>query len=302
METVTKPESAQVEVWDRDAYVRKHRRKQQVQYLLDQVGVRIFLVAMSLLFLIPLYWMLITAIKPTDELTAFPPEFWPHTVLWSNFLKAYNFIPFATYFFNSFMIALFSVLGTVLSNMLVGYGFSCIEWPGREKVFYLVLATLFFPVPVALIPLFDMFARLQWVNTALPLIVPSFFASAVNIFLFRQFMRQIPLELLDAARIDGASELQILWRIALPMCTPIIAVVSIFTAVAKWNDFTGPLIYIQNDAFRPLSVGLQFFQSTHDVQFNLLMAAAFLTVLPLIIIFFAFQRFFIRGVTVGSIR
>ena len=288
--------------WDRDAYVRKHRTKQTLQNIVEQVVVRIFLIGMSLIFLIPLYWMFVTALKPTDELSAFPPELWPHTVLWSNFIQAYNFIPFATYFFNSFMIALTAVIGTVLSNLLIGYGFSCINWPGREKVFYLVLATLFFPVPVALIPLFDMFAKLQWVRTALPLVVPTFFGGAVNIFLFRQFMRQIPQELLDAARIDGASELQILWNVALPRCIPVIAVVAIFTAVSRWNDFTGPLIYIQNDAYRPLSVGLQFFRSTHDVQFNLLMAAAFLTVLPLIIIFFAFQRLFIKGVTVGSIR
>jgi multiple sugar transport system permease protein len=153
-----------------------------------------------------------------------------------------------------------------------------------------------------MIPLFDLFATLKWVDSALPLVVPTFFASAFNVFLFRQFLMQIPRELSEAARIDGASEWQILWRIMFPLSLPAIGVVAIFTAVDSWKDFLGPLIYIQNDVFRPLSIGLQFFQSTHDIQFNLLMAASFLTVLPLIVLFLIFQRFFVRGMTIGSIR
>jgi multiple sugar transport system permease protein len=217
-------------------------------------------------------------------------------------VTAVNYIPFGIYFWNSLIISLAKVVGAVLSNMLVAYGFSCIDWPGRDKVFYLVIATLFLPFPVAMIPLFDLFATLKWVDSALPLVVPTFFASAFNVFLLRQFLMQIPRELAEAARIDGASELQILWRIMFPLSLPAIGVVSIFTAVDSWKDFLGPLIYIQNDAYRTLSIGLQFFQSTHDIQFNLLMAAAFLTVLPLIALFLIFQRFFVRGMTIGSIR
>jgi multiple sugar transport system permease protein len=286
---------------DKEA-VQRRRRALALQRFTDSVIVRIFLIAMSLLFLIPLYWMLVTGLKTTPELAAFPPTLWPTDVRWDNFWTAVNYIPFGTYFWNSFIISLFKIIGAVLSNMLVAYGFSCIEWPGRDKVFYLVIATLFLPFPVAMIPLFDLFSTLKWVDSALPLVVPTFFASAFNVFLLRQFLLQVPRELSEAARIDGASEWQILWRIMFPLALPAIGVIAIFTAVDSWKDFMGPLIYIQNDAFRTLSIGLQFFRKSHDIQFNLLMAASFLTVLPLIALFLFFQRFFIRGMTVGSIR
>lgn len=300
MATMT-TQQTQPPITDKEA-VQKRHRVLAFQRGTEQVIVRIFLIAMCLVFLAPLYWMFVTALKTTPELSVFPPTFWPTNVQWGNFWAAVNYIPFGTYFWNSLIISLTEVIGAVLSNMLVAYGFSCIDWPGRDKVFYLVIATLFLPFPVAMIPLFDMFATLKWVDSALPLVVPTFFASAFNVFLLRQFLLQIPRELTEAARIDGASELQILWRIIFPLSLPAIGVISIFTAVGSWKDFMGPLIYIQNDFYRTLSVGLQFFRSTHDIQFNLLMAASFLTVLPLIVLFLIFQRFFIRGMTIGSIR
>jgi multiple sugar transport system permease protein len=294
-------QQTQPPITDKEAVQRRHRFL-AFQRGTEQVIVRIFLIAMCLIFLAPLYWMFVTALKTTPELSVFPPTFWPTDVQWANFWTAVNYIPFGVYFWNSLIISLTKVVGAVLSNMLVAYGFSCINWPGRDKVFYLVIATLFLPFPVAMIPLFDLFATLKWVDSALPLVVPTFFASAFNVFLLRQFLMQIPRELSEAARIDGASEWQILWRIMFPLSLPAIGVVSIFTAVDSWKDFTGPLIYIQNDAFRTLSIGLQFFRKTHDIQFNLLMAASFLTVLPLIALFLIFQRFFVRGMTIGSIR
>jgi len=300
MATMT-TQQTQPPITDKEAVQKRHRAL-AFQRGTEQVVVRIFLIAMCLVFLAPLYWMFVTALKTTPELSVFPPTFWPTNVQWGNFWAAVNYIPFGIYFWNSLIISLTEVIGAVLSNMLVAYGFSCIDWPGRDKVFYLVIATLFLPFPVAMIPLFDMFATLKWVDSALPLVVPTFFASAFNVFLLRQFLLQIPRELTEAARIDGASELQILWRIIFPLSLPAIGVISIFTAVGSWKDFMGPLIYIQNDFYRTLSVGLQFFRSTHDIQFNLLMAASFLTVLPLIVLFLIFQRFFIRGMTIGSIR
>lgn len=298
---ITSP--APTPVANKDAVARRHRNL-VIRRTFEQIGVRIFLVLMSLVFLSPLYWMLVTALKPTDELSVFPPTLWPLDIQWVNFVTAYNFIPFATYLLNSIIIAGVSMIGTVISNLIVAYGFACLNWPGRDKVFYLIIATLFLPFPIAVIPLFDMFAWLGWVDTLLPLTVPHFFATSFYVFMIRQFLLQIPKELLEAARIDGAGELQILWRVAFPMALPVLAVVAIFTLVASWKDFLGPLVYIQNDALRPLSTGLQYFRSIHtqDVQFNLLMAASVMTILPLIILFFAFQRYFIRGVTIGSIR
>src|SRR5581483_2763081 len=220
MATMT-TQQTQPPITDKEAVQKRHRAL-AFQRGTEQVVVRIFLIAMCLVFLAPLYWMFVTALKTTPELSVFPPTFWPTNVQWGNFWAAVNYIPFGIYFWNSLIISLTEVIGAVLSNMLVAYGFSCIDWPGRDKVFYLVIATLFLPFPVAMIPLFDMFATLKWVDSALPLVVPTFFASAFNVFLLRQFLLQIPRELTEAARIDGASELQILWRIIFPLSLPAI--------------------------------------------------------------------------------
>jgi multiple sugar transport system permease protein len=272
------------------------------QRILEKVFVRAFLVCMSLIFLLPFYWMFVTALKSNIELALTPPTLIPQNWVWDNFVKAFQTIPFATYFLNSVLITVLSVIGAVLSNLIVAYGFACIEWPGRNLVFYLVLATIFIPFPLAIIPQFDMFARLHWINTYLPLVVPSFFGSAFYTFLLRQFLLQVPRDLLDAARVDGASEWRIMWQIVAPMARPALAAVAIFATIGAWNDFMGPLIYLQDDALQTLSIGLQAFRSTHDIQFNLLMAASIMVILPLVILFFAFQRFFIHSVTLGSIR
>ncbi|BCL78275.1 sugar ABC transporter permease [Ktedonobacteria bacterium brp13] len=270
--------------------------------ILERVLVRVFLILMSLIFLLPFYWMVVTALKSNTELALTPPTIIPQNWAWDNFVKAFETIPFATYFLNSVLITALSVIGAVLSNLIVAYGFACIEWPGRDLVFYLVLATIFIPFPLAIIPQFDMFARLHWINTYLPLVVPSFFGSAFYTFLLRQFLLQVPRDLLDAARMDGASEWRIMWQIVAPMARPAIAAVAIFATISAWNDFMGPLIYLQDDTLQTLSIGLQAFRSTHDIQFNLLMAASIMVILPLVILFFAFQRFFIHGVTLGSMR
>jgi multiple sugar transport system permease protein len=270
--------------------------------LREKVVPRIFLLAMAILFLIPLYWMVITAFKTPAELTSIPPTIWPRSFRWQNFVDAVSAIPFGQYFVNTVIITGLSTIGAVVSNMLIAYGFACIKWPGRDFVFYLVIATIFIPFPIVAVPLFDMFASLHWVNTFLPLIVPAFFGNAFFIFLLRQFLLQVPQEMLEAARIDGAHELQIMYRVIMPMVRPALAAVAIFAMIAAWNDFLGPLIYLQDDSKRTLAIGLQFFRSLHDVQLNLLMAASVLVILPVIILFILFQRYFIEGVTIGSIR
>jgi multiple sugar transport system permease protein len=257
---------------------------------------------MSALFLVPIYWMIVTALKSTTELAQFPPTLWPASMQWQNFILAFQTIPFAMYFMNTLFITLLTVAGSVLSNLVIAYGFSCIDWPGRDTIFYIVLATIFMPFSLVVIPQFDMFARLHWINTYLPLVVPAFFGSAFYTFLMRQFLLQLPKDLLEAARIDGASEWRILWQIVSPIAQPAIGAVAILSAVGAWNDFLGPLIYLQNDSVHTLAIGLQAFRSTHDVQFNLLMAASVMVVIPVVILFFAFQRFFIKGVTLGSIK
>lgn len=281
---------------------RHRQRRIRIRSVRQGICARGFLLLMSLLFLIPFYWMLATALKTNTEMAQTPPTLWPQHWAWHNFIQAFTTIPFATYFWNTVLYTALTVIGSLLSNLIIAYGFACIDWPGRNIVFYCVLATIFIPFPIAIIPLFDLFAWLHWINTLLPLVVPAFLGNAFYIFLLRQFLLQVPSELLDAARVDGANAWQILWYVVTPIARPALGAIAILTAVGSWNDFMGPLIYLQDDSLRTLSIGLQAFRSTHDIQFNLLMAASLMVILPVIILFFLFQRFFIEGITLGSIR
>jgi multiple sugar transport system permease protein len=213
-------------------------------------------------------------------------------------------MPFFTFFRNTLIITVCVTVFSMVSNLVIAYGFACLEWRGRDRLFYVVLATLFIPFPVTLIPMFDLYARLGWINTFLPLIVPSLFGSAFYVFLLRQFLLQIPKDLLNAARMDGASEWGILWRIVFPQARAALVTVGIFAAVGAWNDFLGPLIYLQDQNVQTLSIGLQVFRlnNSQDFQFNQLMAASVLIILPLVVLFFVFQRTFIKGVQIGSFK
>ena len=194
------------------------------------------------------------------------------------------------------------VAGTVFSNALVAYGFARLEWRGREAFFALTLATLMIPYPVLMVTLFGVFHSLGWIGTLLPLWVPSFFGSAFNIFLMRQFFRTLPLELSEAARLDGASELRTFWQIILPLSRPVLAVAALFHFLHAWNDFLGPLLYLTRRRDFTLGLALQTYQTTHGgVQWHFLMAASMVTILPVILLFFMAQRTFIQGIaTTGS--
>lgn len=281
---------------------RAPRRHRNARALARRWVSRVILVILSALLLVPLWWMLITAVKSNHELTSFPPTLWPQHWYWSNFATAVTYIPFFHYLLNTVIVTGFSVLGAVISNPIIAYGFSRINWPGRDRVFLLVLATVFIPFPVVLVALFDTFARLHWINTFLPLIVPLFFGNAFWIFLMRQFLLQIPGDMSESARLDGANEFQVFFRVVLPLSLPAIGAIAIFSFIYAWNDFLGPLIYLQNSNEYTLAIGLTFFHSTHDVRLNLLMAASTLVMLPVIVVFLLFQRFFVQGITLGSIR
>ena len=265
---------------------------------------RLVMLLVLALFTLPLYWMLISALKSPQELAQFPPTLFPQEFHWQNFSDAVTVMPFWLFFRNSAIITISVVVFSVISNFIVAYGFSCIEWPGRNKVFFIVLATLFLPFPVTLIPMFDMWAAFGFVNTWVPLIAPALFAGGFFTFLLRQFMLQTPRDMLDAARVDGASEWSIAWRIVFPTARPAVTVIAIFAAVGTWNDFMGPLIYLQDQELQTLSIGMEVFRSVNaqDIQFNLLMAASFLVLLPLVILFFIFQRYFISGITLGGFK
>jgi multiple sugar transport system permease protein len=270
--------------------------------LTQQVVPRLVLIAGCIVFILPFYWMVVSALKTNAELTSIPPSLIPKTWAWNNFIDAVNYIPFARFAWNSFVITLGATIGAVLSNTVVAYGFSRIQWRGRNALFYLCVGTVFLPYPVVLVALVDTFGKLHWVDTPLPLIVPAFFANPFYIFLMRQFMLGIPRELSDAARVDGAGEWQTFWKVILPLTRPAVTVIALFAAVAAWNDFLGPLLYLHDEKTYTLAVGLQFFRSTHDVTYNLLMAASTLVVVPIIVLFILAQRFFIEGITVGGVK
>src|SRR6185437_4776093 len=289
----------------------KRRRRSPLQILRGSVGPRVVLILAALLFIVPFYWMFVTALKSNQELTHFPPTVIPGNGVWQNFIDAVNYIPFGLYALNSAIITVGVTIGAVISNTLVAYGFSRIQWPGRNLMFYMCIATLFLPYPVILVALFDIFGKLpsfglqgahSWVDTFLPLIVPAFFANPFYIFLMRQFMLGIPKELSDAAKVDGASEIQTFRKVILPLAKPAVVVVAIFSAVGAWNEFLLPLLYLQDSSKYPLAVGLAFYTSEHDVAYNLLMAASTLVVLPIILCFIFAQRFFVEGITVGGVK
>ncbi len=282
----------------------------------ERVMPRIILILMCAVFILPFYWMVATALKTREDLMAYPPVLWPSEFVWSNFRAAVEYIPFFQYLTNTSIITALTIIGSVISNPIIAYGFSRIDWPGRDKVFYIVLATVFIPYPVLIVALFDIFAKLprpmlvdgsltlggNWINTYLPLVVPMFFGNAFWIFLMRQFLMQIPQDVSDAARIDGASEFRIFYQIVLPQALPAIGVISIFAGLHAWNDFIGPLIFLLDDTKYTLALGLTFFQSQRELQFSLLMAASTLVVLPVVALFLLFQRAFVEGISLGSIK
>jgi len=257
----------------------------------------------SLAFLFPLLWMVTTALKPDTQLFAYPPEWIPRPPIWSNFRDAIEYFPFWRYFWNSTVVTVLSVTGQVLSASIVAYGFAKLRWPGREVVFFFVLATLMIPNQVTMIPQFVIFTWLDWVDTLLPLFVPSFFGGgAFNVFLFRQYYRTIPREYNDAARIDGASEWRIYWQIILPQSKPVIATASIFAFLWTWNDFMGPVIYLHSPENFTLPIGLRAFQQQTGTEWDLLMAASLIVMLPVIILFFALQRYFVQGMAMSGLN
>jgi len=287
------------------------RRRGLGRIFTGSVAPRVILILCAFLFIIPFYWMVVSALKSNHELTQFPPSLIPGEWVWQNFVDAVNYIPFGLYAINSVIITVGVTIGAVLSNTVVAYGFSRIQWPGRNIVFYMCIATLFLPYPVILVALFDIFGKLpafglqgsqSWVDTFLPLIVPAFFGNPFYIFLMRQFMLGIPRELSEAAKIDGASEIQTFRKVILPLAKPAVVVVAIFSAVGAWNEFLLPLLYLQDSSKYPLAVGLAFYTSQHDVAYNLLMAASTLVVLPIILCFIFAQRFFVEGITVGGVK
>jgi ABC-type glycerol-3-phosphate transport system permease component len=272
----------------------------RIQHLL----VYLILLVGAVPMVFPFLWMLSTALKTPPQLLEFPPILIPSPFDWSNFATALQTLPFGRFLRNTLIIEVFVIIGGLISNTLVAYGFARLRFPGRDLLFFLVISTIIIPWMVRLVPLYLLFNQLGWVNSFLPLVVPAFFGTPFDIFLLRQFFRSIPDDLSDAARIDGANELQILTRLILPLSKPVLAAVVIFTFQNVWDDFVYPLVFLHDQQLKTVALGLYDFIAIDPfaTPWHLLMAASVLVVLPVLLLFAAFQRYFIQGITLTGVK
>ncbi len=261
------------------------------------------LVVVAIIMIAPFVWLVSSSLKSQMQIFQYPPQWIPDPIHWDNYTRALTYKPFGIYLKNTLTICLLNVIAVVLTSSLCAYGFARIRFPGRDFWFGIVMATLFLPYAILIVPQFLMFTMLGWVDTLLPLTVPIFFGGgAFNIFLLRQFFRSIPEDLADAARIDGCSEFGIYWRIMMPLAKPALTTVAIFTFLNAWNDLLGPIIYLRSPENFTLAVGLASFRSTLDVSWDLQLAASTATILPVVILFFLAQRYFIRGIVMTGLK
>ena len=256
----------------------------------------------SVMFLIPLAWMLSTSLKRLDQIFIYPIQWIPKPFVWSNYPQVFEKVPFWRYTINTMTITALGVIGSLLGSSFAAYSFARLRYPGKRFFFFVMLSTLMVPSWVTLIPSFVMFKTFGWLDTYLPILVPAFFATPFNTFLLRQFFLTIPLELEDAARIDGASTLRIFWNIILPLAKPALGTIAIFAFFYYWNDFLGPLIYLQSQDKFPISLGISAFVSEQTNNYALMMAAATMALAPPVILFFVAQRLFIQGVVVTGVK
>jgi multiple sugar transport system permease protein len=276
--------------------------------LMEKINRHLLLLAISLLFLLPIIWMVSTSFKPKDEVFIFPPQLFSSPIVLQNYPEALQFIDFWRYFFNTILISALNVVGTLVSCPIVAYGFSRLRWKLREPLFFLCLSTIMLPFLAVMVPTYVLFKSFNWIgNTNIlggwaPLIVPAFAGNPLYIFLLRQFFLNIPADLSESAQIDGATEFQIFTRVILPLSRPAITTVCIFTFVGTWTDFLGPRIFITAKPQYTLSLGLLDYFSVHQTEWTYLMAACVVFVLPVMILFFFAQRLFVEGITLTGIK
>ncbi|WP_312692813.1 carbohydrate ABC transporter permease [Caproiciproducens sp.] len=273
-----------------------------VKKRMKRLGCYLLLCALGAFFLIPFLWLLSTSLKGTGQIFVNPPVWIPNPIKLSNYVTAFTAIPYMRYILNTMETTSLAVIGNLISAPMIGYAFGKLKWPGRDKVFMLVLATMMLPFTVTMIPLYGLFSRIHLINTYLPLVLPDFLGKAYFIFLMRQFFLNLPDELLEAARIDGATELQIYFKIALPLVKPAVVSVGLFAFVWSWTDFMGPLIYLTSDSKWTISIGLSQFTNSYGVDWALLMAASAIAIVPMVILFFVLQRYFVEGISTSGIK
>ena len=265
-----------------------------------QIIIFIILALGSVLFLLPLWWMIATSLKSMQEIAQYPPTFIPQEFHLDNYIRTWAAAPFTQYTLNTLLLSFFAVTGNVMVNAFVAYGFARIRFRGKKIWFSILLATMMIPGFVTLIPQYVMFSKLHLVGTYYPLIIPQFLGSAFYIFMLRQFYLSIPRELSEAAKIDGASHFYTWLRVIIPLSKPALATIAILSFNGAWNDFLGPLLYVNDESLYTLQIGLQSFRGSVQTQWNYLMAGSVLVLLPVIVLFFIFQRYFIEGMNLTA--
>lgn len=260
------------------------------------------LITLAVFFMIPLFWMLSAAMKQRFEVFVYPPIWIPAHPQWQNFTEVFQRVPFLRYALNTSFLVLANLVGQLFTVPLAAYAFARLRFPGRDAIFFIVIATMMVPGQVTMIPLFAIFQKLGLVNSYWPLILPAFGGGAFYIFLMRQYMKTLPRDLDDAARIDGAGTWRILYGVLLPLCRPVLIIVVVYTFWGVWNDFLHPLIYLNDSNLFTLQLGLAFFKGRFDVEWNLLMAATLMTVIPLLVVYFLVQDQLIGGIASVGIK
>jgi multiple sugar transport system permease protein len=259
------------------------------------------LIAGAVVMLVPFWWMLVTSVRLPEEVYAFPPDFWPDTWHWENYAEVVSAAPFATFFKNTLIVACVVTAGNLLLSAMAGYAFARLEFRGRDVVFWLFLASMMIPGQVTMIPVFVLMAKLGWIDTYYGLTVPGL-VGAYGVFLTRQYFLGLPKDLENAARLEGASEWQIFWHIALPLARPVLTVLGVFTFMGAWTDFLWPLLMTNSMGMRTLEVGLSVFKTQYTVNWPLQMAASMLIQLPIIALFIVTQRHFTKGIVLTGMK
>jgi|SRR5688572_5748429 len=273
------------------------------QRRLLHIGLHTGFVALCLVYLLPFAWMLSTSLKMDGREISMPPQWIPNPVVWENYYRALTALPMLLFLRNTLIVTVTATALGVVAASLAGYAFGRLRFPGRDLMFAACLSTLMLPGIVTMIPEFLLFKQIGWLNTFLPLIVPwALGGHALGIFLFRQHARTIPIDFDEAARVDGAGAFRIWWSIILPLSGPVLATMTILAFIHHWNDFLRPLVFLLDKDLRTLAIGLRLFRSEYLVQWNLLMAASALMLLPILALFFAAQRYFVQGIVMSGLK
>ncbi|MBP3825175.1 MAG: carbohydrate ABC transporter permease [Butyrivibrio sp.] len=280
----------------------KELRGYKIGVLLQKGIVYLFLLVFAMGFLLPFFFLLTGSFKTSSELFSVPFRWFPKRITLENYVQVFTKIPFFRYLRNTIIIVVLNMIGALISNSLIAYGFSRLRWPGRDKVFMIVIATMILPYQVTLIPLYLMYTKIGWIGTFIPLTLPGFFGNAFFIFLMRQFLVGIPKELTESARIDGAGEFTIFLRLIMPISKPVLATVAIMSFMNSWKDFLGPLVFLGSDKLYTLSLAASMLRSNLNPNWELLLALGVVMVLPVLILFFVLQKYFIQGITMSGIK